>query len=336
MKKISIVLMIVGTLWTAQAQKPTHYVGLSAKLGYSAMLDNMNKIGLDTVFYSGKNSVLGGVATGLDATYELQVQKFRFYTGLSFDYLNAATRIGDFTVNRELINPGYPMSYQYDYTKMNETRNALYLSLPVMFGAYFNRYYFFVGPKVGINLFGNYTMKSKVLGQYIDDELIGDGQGGLGVMPNHGADEYKWKEGAQKFNFNTLNLAVAGEFGVNLDEWLAVKPKRGQRRGRNYRKTFKESLHYRAGVYFEYGVLNINNYAKNLADADARIASGANTSGNDVPAYVTGGNKPTDMAMSTQLGTKAASNAALNPLTVGAKFTVLYEIPKKKPIKFLQ
>ena len=78
MKKISIVLMIVGTLWTAQAQKPTHYVGLSAKLGYSAMLDNMNKIGLDTVFYSGKNSVLGGVATGLDATYELQVQKFRF------------------------------------------------------------------------------------------------------------------------------------------------------------------------------------------------------------------------------------------------------------------
>ena len=144
MKRASVVLLLIGALWTVQAQKPTNYVGLSAKLGYSAMLDNMNKVGLPSEFYSGKNSALGGVTTGLDATYELQARGFRFYTGLSFDYLNAATRIGAFTVNRELASPSYPMSFQYDYDKMIETRNALYLSLPVMVGAYFDRYYFFV------------------------------------------------------------------------------------------------------------------------------------------------------------------------------------------------
>lgn len=293
-----------------------HYVGLSGKVGYSAMFDNITL----SDAYTDQNRVIGGVGAGLGMMYELQVTRFRFHTGVEFDFMNAATRIGDFSAYRSLSAPSYPMQFRYDYTQMRETRNVGYLSLPLMFGAYFNRYYFFVGPKVGINLLASYSMKSDVAIRAVDEELIGDLEG----MPNHGLENHEWALNATPLELGLLNVSVAGEFGVNLDEWLAPKPKRRRgRRGRPQPKTFKESLHYRAGIYAEYGVLNVNNFsANNLAKLDG------NLSGNALPAYATG-TGVTDMAMGTQLGTAGAEKASLNPFFVGAKFTILYEIPKK-------
>lgn len=319
-KKLFAILVLFSVAYLPLRAQMMHYVGLSGRLGYSAMFDNITLL-KDDGYNDDRNQVIGGVGAGLGFLYELQVTQFRFHTGLEFDFMNAATRIGDFSAYRSLTTPSYPtMQFRYDYTQMRETRNVGYLSLPLMFGAYFNRYYFFVGPKVGINLMASYSMKSDVAIRAKDKELIGD----LENMPNHGLETHEWDLEATPLELGLLNVSVAGEFGVNLDEWLAPKPKRRRgRRGRPQPKTFKESLHYRAGIYAEYGVLNINNFsANNLANLEG------NLSGNALPAYATGSGVA-DMAMATQLGTAGAEKASLNPFFVGAKFTILYEIPKK-------
>ena len=249
-KKLFAILVLFSVAYLPLRAQMMHYVGLSGRLGYSAMFDNITLL-KDDGYNDDRNQVIGGVGAGLGFLYELQVTQFRFHTGLEFDFMNAATRIGDFSAYRSLITPSYPtMQFRYDYTQMRETRNVGYLSLPLMFGAYFNRYYFFVGPKVGINLLASYSMKSDVAIRAEDDELIGD----LENMPNHGLESHEWALEATPLELGLLNVSVAGEFGVNLDEWLAPKPRRRRgRRGRPQPKTFKESLHYRAGIYAEYG-----------------------------------------------------------------------------------
>ena len=97
-KKLFALLVLFSVTFVSLRAQMMHYVGLSGKLGYSAMFDNITL----SDAYNDRNHVVGGVGAGLGLLYELQVTQFRFHTGLEFDFMNAATRIGDFSAYRSL------------------------------------------------------------------------------------------------------------------------------------------------------------------------------------------------------------------------------------------
>jgi len=207
----------------------------------------------------------------------------------------------------------YPtMTYHYIFSDFNEKWTAGYLNVPVLISFDFGKRYFAtIGAKAGLNLFGQYKSSSDVSLYASDSEFIDD----LTDMPNHYLADYSFN-GNGNLNFN-MNVTATAEFGVNLDEWLAVKPRKLRRGQRPRPKTFKESLHYRASVFVDYGLMNINNYTENKS-ADGKV-----------PVFISD-ESPLIRNLNSVLSTTEFSNHNIAPIYAGIKFAVLYEIPKKK------
>lgn len=297
------------------AQDPTrHYINVWGKGGYAAMFDNLSRYGNSfstDPFATSQRSLTGGGGAGIGLGYELEYNALRFNTGIEFNFLNSTSTYA-FRQDRPMLQP-YQMTYHYDVYNLRETRNAGYVGIPILLGAQFGRYFFMAGARVGLGVFGNWKNSGRYDVTATDPTLIDP----LGGDPNLGLQEYEVQKGTQgfngKLNLKQPELAVLGEFGIDLDEWLQYKPQ--QRRGRNQKKSFRESLHYKLSAFAEYGVLNNNASTPAMPlqfDNTQVAATGSNTmyaladKGN-------GGNVPN-----------------LNNLFVGVKFTVQYELPKKQ------
>lgn len=314
MKYFSIyILIIIGLLSLTQpiaAQKskqtepekivPVHRIGLSPKIGYAAILNSTPDAHL-----------LGGYGIGLGLNYELRYKRFLFHTGLDFDFLNSITRLNDFSLSRPMFEPYTTINYQYHFQRYRDVQNMGNLSLPILFGGEFGKVFFLAGAKLSYPVLGNYRNKTDLTITATDNEFIDP----LTNMPNHYLTDYRpIGKGQLAYRSNT---SLVAEVGIDLDQWLAYKPKR--RRGqRNRKKTFKECLHYRASIFAEYGVLNSNNFALN------QPANGE---------WITFADEGVDVNLSASA--VASQGEKLNPLFVGAKFTIQYEvqppIKKKRP-----
>lgn len=280
---------------------PVHRIGISPKTGYAAILNN-----------TPDSRLLGGYGIGLGINYELRYKRFLFNTGIDFDFLNSTTRLNDFSVVRPMLEPYTTMDYQYNFTRYRDIQNMGNLSVPVLFGGEFGKVFFLAGAKFSYPVIGNYRDKADLTIAANDVELIDP----LENMKNHHLTNYKVGSNDKlAYNFNTFLVA---EVGMDLDEWLAYKPKR-KRGQRNRRKTFKECLHYRASIFAEYGVMNSNQFDRNQP-ADGHWLAFAE--------------KGTDATMPASA--VASQSEKLNPLFVGAKFTIQYEVQppvkKKKPV----
>lgn len=283
-----------------QKTVPVHRIGISPKIGYAAILNN-----------TPDSRLLGGYGIGLGLNYELRYKRFLFNTGLDFDFLNSTTRLNDFSVVRPMLEPYTTMDYQYNFQRYRDIQNMGNLSVPILFGGEFGKVFFLAGAKFSYPVFGNYRDKANLTIVANDVEFIDP----MEDMPNHHLTDYQpANKGKLAYNFNT---SLVAEVGMDLDEWLAYKPKR-KRGQRNRRKTFKECLHYRASLFAEYGVLNSNQFDRNQP-ADGQWLAFAETG--------------TDVTMPASA--VASQSPKLNPLFVGAKFTIQYEVQppvkKKKP-----
>lgn len=283
-----------------QKTVPVHRIGISPKIGYAAILNNTPDARL-----------LGGYGVGLGINYELRYKRFLLNTGIDFDFLNSTTRLNDFSVVRPMLEPYTTMDYQYNFQRYRDIQNMGNLSVPVLFGGEFGKVFFLAGAKFSYPVIGNYRDKANLTIVANDVEFIDP----MEDMPNHLLKDYQPKgKGKLAYNFNT---SLVAEVGMDLDEWLAYKPKR-KRGQRNRRKTFKECLHYRASLFAEYGILNSNQFDRNQP-ADGQWLAFAET-----------GAEATMHASAV-----AAQSPKLNPLFVGAKFTIQYEVQppvkKKKP-----
>ena len=112
--------------------------------------------------------------------------------------------------------------------------------------------------------------------------------------------------------FKPIDLSVAAEVGIDLDEWLQAQPdKKNARKVKpGQRLPFgKEHVHYRLSLFAEYGVLNTNNTPALK------------------PVAFDGQNVEVD-----HTNTLLAMNGdtKLNNLFVGAKFAIQFEVPGKK------
>lgn len=331
LKIYTILPVLLAFAGAAVAQ--THYVGLSPKIGYSALFDNHFDPSKTVEGFDVRT--IGGVNAGLSIFYELEYDAFHFQTGLDFDFINSTTRLNDFTVERSM-QPGVAqpalggnydgMIYRHNFLGWKETRNTGYVQIPVLFGAQYEKVFFLVGPKVAIPMAGGYSSKGNM-------DVIGYNPKAMGLledMDNHGLALHEQGPYKGKLHLKPT-VSLAAEVGIDLDQWLAAPPPR-RKRGQRAKKTFKQCLHYRASVFADYAFLNTNAYDKYDAHADlALFNEGQEPIEASHYTPLTGAN--TLLQTQGAADKKNGSNFALNPFTIGVKFTVMYEFqkPKKKP-----
>ena len=294
------------------------YFNLGLRLGYAAMMDKINGsyMGAGTLNQSNVYQQLkGGPGAGLNFTYNLEYGHFLFEVGLDARFLNSTSSYG-FQIDRKdltypYLNPmtgatEYP-TYSYLFDNLTETRNMLEVGVPVMFGAQFSRYYFLLGAKVHYGLPMGYSQKG-LYDIVVNDPALVDPYG-MGIHEINGTTN-------QAIQFRQPDISVAAEVGIDLDEWLQAQPKPADKKDK--KKQVKpgqrlpfgpEHVHYRLGLFAEYGVLNTNNTpAKLPADFSATEVK----------------------AQSTNTLLALNGNTKLNNLFVGAKFTIQFEVPGKK------
>lgn len=280
------------------------YFNLGLRLGYAAMMDQINGsyLGAGTLNQSNALQQLkGGPGAGLDITYNLEYGHFLFETGLDLRFLNSTSAYG-FQAQR--TENTYGATYNYLFDDVREMRNMLEFGLPLMLGAQFNRFYFLVGAKVHYGLPMGYSQKGKYDIVVNDPALLEPY--GMGIHELNGQTK-------QKMVFKQPDVSVAAEIGIDLDDWLQAQPDPKAKKAKvkpGQRLPFgREHIHYRVGLFAEYGVLNTNH----------------------TPAAL-----PVEFAQNNELVQNSNTFLAwngdtkLNNLLVGAKFTIQFEVPGKK------
>ena len=281
-----------------------HLFNIGIRAGYSAMMDKLNGMymGAGTVNESNALQQLkGGGGAGLDISYSLAYLHFMFETGLDFRFLNSTSTYG-FQATR--FDNTYGATYNYWFDNLAETRNMLGIGVPVMLGAQFNIFYFLVGAKVHYGLPMGYSHKGKY-DIVVNDPAFVDPYG-MGIHELNGKTN-------TKIQFKQPEISLAAEIGIDLDDWLQAQPdpKKRSKVKPGQRLPFgKEYVHYRVGLFAEYGVLNSNATPK--ADPVQFAANSVEVQNTNTLLALNGDTK-------------------LNNLFVGAKFTIQFEVPGKKP-----
>ena len=280
------------------------YFNLGLRLGYAAMMDKINGsyMGAGTLNQNNALQQLkGGPGAGLDITYNLEYGHFLFETGLDFRFLNSTSAYGFQATRKDLT---YGATYTYLFDDLREMRNMLEIGLPLMFGAQFNRFYFLVGAKVHYGLPMGYSQKG-LYDIVVNDPAMLEPYG-MGIHELNGQTN-------QKMAFKQPDVSVAAEIGIDLDEWLQAQPDPKAKKAKvkpGQRLPFgREHVHYRVGLFAEYGVLNTNN---------TPMANPVEFATNSTTVQ----NTNTLLAMN--------GDTKLNNLFVGAKFTIQFEVPGKK------
>ena len=281
--------------------EPVHLFNIGIRAGYSAMMDKI-QTNNDPARNSADQRLKGGGGAGLDLSYSLAYLNFMFETGLDFRFLNSASAYAFSTVRNDLAYPGTKYTYLFD--NLNETRNMLGIGIPVMLGAQFERFYFLLGAKVHYALPMGYSQSGKYDITVKDPAYIDPY--GMGIHNINGQTN-------QKIQFKVPEVSLAAEIGIDLDDWLQAEPdpkKRSKVKAGERLPFGKEYIHYRVGLFAEYGVVNSN-------------ATPAALPVEFAPGNVEVKNTNTLLAMN--------GDTKLNNLFVGAKFTIQFEVPGKKP-----
>lgn len=296
----------------------SHRVGMWGQVGYSAILPTKFDYTEEPPL-GFQPKAIGGVGGGAGLGYQLQYKSFLFTTGAELQMYNSHTQLGN--IVREFSVAQYAsMHYAYDY-QMQDYWQAGYVQIPLMFGMELSDWYWQLGGKVGLNVIGTSRLSGQLTTRIMDDELIDD----LHNIPSHAlVDNYDFNSQQSMVHFG-VNAAVAAEIGISLDRWL--RPQIKNKRKMTDAQRFARSMHYRVALFAEYGVLNINNVT-NIKD-----------NASDIPADFTSvldGRPladPSDLynkvTYGSALSTGSARNAYLNPLLVGVKVTMFYELPRK-------
>ncbi|MBR1808659.1 MAG: OmpA family protein [Paludibacteraceae bacterium] len=295
----------------------THAIGVWGMMGYSAMFQNIKEADDGTGFSA---KTLGGFGGGAGLGYQLRYNNFLFNTGVEFEMYNSDTKLYSPSVSDDLLARTYSvaeyptMSYDYRF-RMNDKWSGGFVQIPVLFGGEWGRWYFLAGPKVGIGVLGKSEVSSVLSTDLYDvelpDKIFDIGSHSVVTDRDMGVNA-----GTLKYN---VNLGLAAEAGIYLDEWLQPKPKKAKGRGRQKQEdNFLSHLRYRLGVYADYGLLSVQS-GKNLADGAI-----------DIPPVLPGNPDPLVYPVNSALSTTYAAGARVNPFLVGVKLAIFYQFPKKQ------
>ncbi|MDR0829062.1 MAG: hypothetical protein LBN95_02995 [Prevotellaceae bacterium] len=219
--------------------------------------------------------------------------------------------------------PGFPDKFvmKYKFDKAKDVYNVGYVNIPLLMGAKFdNGFYFLLGGKFGLNMFAKAVSSTTdyattaIYPEFIDE---------FGNM-----FEYSLASGISATDKTTFRL------GYNIAASAEI--------GKTYFFNKKSRWQYRLALFADYGLLNVN-----LPNNVSYI----NTDGNFIGIQPGGDIDPKDVRLNSILTSYQAYNQQLdangdlqpmlnsprsvNPLLVGIKFTLLFDLGNKEPCNCL-
>ena len=241
---------------------------------------------------------LSGVAPSVGVGYRLLHNGFVFQTGLEGQYTWVKGKIPD--MNRQvwmddhdIPNEQFQMNVTFsDYSDVTQTMNV---QVPVLLGCEYKRFYMLAGMTVGASVFANAKSQATMTTQGQYERYIGM----MEDIPNHGFETAKVKSGTRQVNMG-VNLLAHLEVGARLDKF---NPNTGYH---HQKHTYRLYL----GAFAEYGLLNIHSSSSQGSLLNLDFSHGVQA---DMTPF---------MLCDEMKGGK------VNPLTVGIKCTVMFELPK--------
>lgn len=297
----------------AEKVKPLHRIGLWGDVGYSNLL-----------YKSDYTKPVGGVGGGLALFYELKYKHFLFDVGAGFDIYSSKLKINDFNADIAAQANGVNSlhisgaganqaatiegSRRYSFSNYSEKQLMGMVTVPILAGGQWDRWFFLAGTKIGIPVMGNTKASLDYKSQWSDPGIITD-------LP---FDQQSYSGDKQDLKFKLPNIMLSAEFGISLDEWLVKQPDPKQKGRKPKRRTFADGLRYRLSVFADYGLLDFNK------KADNQYAVAAGGAGDGLLAVNNAGIAGINPAFGD-----SKIDSKLNSLLVGVKFAILYEFAPK-------
>ncbi len=272
-----------------------HNIYVWGGVGYSSLL-HPSVSATDGLNYTGTFSVQakGNVGGLIGLGYEYNYKHFLLSAGLELRILSGSDQLN-------WSNPYSVSGLEYDQTKYyyltNSRENPLLceLTLPILFGGQWDKFYFKAGAKIGYSVVGNYQQSMDIHATISDPMAYEEWQI---PMPHYNAGQYTQSQsGTNKFG---LDIALSAEVGINLDRLLSANwQQNNEARQRPNRM--------RLAIFADYGLNNMS------------------IQGNTTMVTVDENQLTSQSWMSSEWGT-----SKLNSLLVGVKFTYLLQMNKVK------
>ena len=184
-----------------QTSQVNHLLTAGASVGYSTLLENYDDL-----------ETIGKVGGTFGVGYELHFNKFLFSAGLEAQYVTADATFELPDMQRKIFDTqGKLATMNYAFGTIEEAHRLMYVSIPLMVGAYHEGFYFGLGAKVGLAVSPMTNMQVKyetsgIYGEYIDD---------FSGMLNHGYGPYSYTKGYKNEKMPVRGSVIA-EIGYDV------------------------------------------------------------------------------------------------------------------------
>ena len=274
---------------TKLAPEIHHFISINGDLGYSALLHTIEN-----------HPASNGLDAHIGLAHRYYYNHFSMTVGAEVAYQFNTNRINDmdFPITmRDTEGDIFQMHVQV-YNSHDRT-HMINLNFPVLFGGEWSRFYFLVGPKVAINLYGSAYSEAEytTTGEY--ERYYAD----FSNMENHQFVSHNTMEsGVLDMKWNA-NLLAHVEVGARVDNFYKYR-------------TFRlnpDLVRMYLSAYMDFGVLNLLPAQQHKAIFDYR-----DTEDKGLQFYI----QPLMLS-------NLANDAVVRNLNVGIKYTIAFEIPQK-------
>ena len=273
---------------TRLAPESRSFISLHGDLGYSALLNTIKG-----------QQPSSGMDLNIGVDYRLYYNRFVFSAGVEGMYAFYANKM-------DKLNEAMPMrdteGQQFNmHVLVNKSRDMSQMAnvnIPVLFGMELERFYFMIGPKLSLNLFGNTYSKAEIttFGEY--ERYYAD----FYNMPNHQFDS------RQKMSSETMKL----HWNFNVMAHVEVGARVGHVTRFSGYLNNPDKIRMYVAFYADCGVLDVHERGKGSPMFGYRETS------EGVQFYI-----------QPLMKSDKADAAVFNTLSMGVKFTVAFEMPKK-------
>lgn len=292
MKRYIVIVCLIAysallSAYTPLTSETYHFMSLHGDAGYSALLHTI----------SGQKPAVG-MNANIGVEYRLFHNNFLFSAGVEGMYELNANRLEDLDVSIPMIDTeGDLFDMHVLVGKSRDVTHMVNLNIPLLMGGEWGRFYFLLGPKFSINLYGATSSSAEVTtyGEY--DRYYDD----FYDMPNHqfmNAQSVSSVTMPLKWNMNIMaHLEIGGRINhMFKHKQFRINP---------------DKVRMYLAAYADFGLLNLH------------------TNQGGAPLF---GYRETDEGVQffiqPLLVSNLADGAVFRNLNVGIKYTIAFELPK--------
>jgi len=300
------------------ARYSTHYFTVWGGVGYSGLLNNYpsvtgglngDKLNPNKYYGTFDSKFVGGGGGIIGVGYEWQYKRFILDIGPEFRIFSSADKIlldQPYNVDYYYVDilGTWPMTNHYQFGKNFRENDVVgQIMLPVMLGAKFQYWYFLAGAKVGYSLFGTWHQRGDLTTSVTDRMAVEDWYDVSEKYTTVSYHQRSWDEGKVSNHFG-LDLTASAEVGVNIEDFLSNNWNKD-----NMKRRFP--YHFRAALFADYGVLNLNSHPELKQDIALVYAD-------------------ENIVTSNSLHASEWATTRMNSFLVGVKGTFLLQLNKPK------